>query len=316
MTTQQVETATVVGTITGAGNATVVITSRDMSNSPKTKSVAMTNGWTASQVADAIRDALAYDADVAEFFLVSGSSANVVLTRHVSVANDTTLNISIDNGTCTGLTTAATSTNTTAGDGIENGYATLAELKASDVLNFSDTTHDAVLEREIEAASRAIDEYCGRFFYAITPAEAHYYSAEEAYILKVDDIYSTTGMTVKADYNGDGTFETTFASTDYNVYPYSPPNGKPYTKLEIPPSGSYTFPLGPKGIEVTALFGWSSVPSAVNQACVMLAQRLHKRNQTILGQAAASAVGTISLKIPKIDPDVQMLLMPYRKSMT
>ena len=39
MTTQQVETATVIGTIDtgGGGNATVVITARDMDNSPKTK---------------------------------------------------------------------------------------------------------------------------------------------------------------------------------------------------------------------------------------------------------------------------------------
>jgi hypothetical protein len=71
-----------------------------------------------------------------------------------------------------------------------------------------------------------------------------------------------------------------------------------------------------KGVKLTASFGWSAVPLPVNQACVMIAQRLHKRNATILGQAAATAVGTISLTIPKLDPDVQMLLKPFRKKMT
>lgn len=114
----QVETATVVGTITGAGNATVIVTAAGMTGSPKTIDVAVAVDDTASIVAGKIRAALAADADVSALFEVSGSGANVVLTRKHSVgsaANDATLNISIDNGTCTGLTTAATSTNTTAG---------------------------------------------------------------------------------------------------------------------------------------------------------------------------------------------------------
>jgi len=69
----------------------------------------------ASAVAGKIRTALGADTDVTALFGVSGSGANVVLTRSAKVANDATLNISIDNGTCTGLTAAPTSTNTTAG---------------------------------------------------------------------------------------------------------------------------------------------------------------------------------------------------------
>lgn len=199
---------------------------------------------------------------------------------------------------------------------ITNGYADLDNLKAPDVLNLTDSKHDEILEREIEAASRRIDEFCGRFFYQITPAEAHYFSAERQNFLHIDDIYSTTGLVIKTDFDGDGTFETTWASTDYNLTPYSPRNGRPYSGIEIARTGNYVFPLGSKGVEVTALFGWSAVPSPITQACVMLAQRLHKRYQTILGQSGASAVGTISLSIPKIDPDVQMLLLDFRRRLT
>src|SRR3990170_5661640 len=160
MTTKQVETATVVGTVTGTGNATVTITALGMANTPKAISVAVSSADTASIVGGLIRTALAFDTDVAALFLISGSGANVVLTKHVAVANDDTLNIAIANGTCTGLTAAPTSTNTLAGTGLTNGYCTLAQVKSSDVLNFSNTTHDEILETIIEAVSRLIDNKC------------------------------------------------------------------------------------------------------------------------------------------------------------
>jgi hypothetical protein len=111
----QVETATVVGSVTGGGNATVVVTAAGMLNSPKTVSVAVLNLDTASAVGGKIRTALGADADISNFFTIGGSGAAVSLTHKNALANDTTLNISIDNGTCTGLTAAPTSANTTAG---------------------------------------------------------------------------------------------------------------------------------------------------------------------------------------------------------
>lgn len=113
--TSQIETATVVGTITGSGNAKVIVTAVGMTGTPKTISVAVLITDTASIVAGKIRTALAADVDVSAFFTVSGSGANVVLTALVGGANDATMNINIDNDTCTGLTPAPTSTNTQAG---------------------------------------------------------------------------------------------------------------------------------------------------------------------------------------------------------
>lgn len=112
---QQVETATVVGTISGSGNATVIITAAGMPNSPKTISVAVLNLDTASDVATKIRTALNADTDIKNFFTIGGSGAEITLTTKVARANDTTMNMSIANGTCTGLTSAPTSANTTAG---------------------------------------------------------------------------------------------------------------------------------------------------------------------------------------------------------
>jgi ABC-type uncharacterized transport system YnjBCD ATPase subunit len=116
---KHIETLTVLGTIgaSGAGNAEVVVTAVGMANSPKTLSVAVANDDTATQVAGKIRTALIADDDVDAFFDVTGAGANVVLTTRNPVAADATRNISVDNDTCSGLTTVPTSTGTLSAGG-------------------------------------------------------------------------------------------------------------------------------------------------------------------------------------------------------
>lgn len=113
----QVETATVVGTIDpgGAGNATVVVTGAGITGSPITRNVAVANNDTASQVAGKIRTDLNGVAAITALYTVGGTGATVTLTRTTPAANDGTLNISTANGTCTGLTSEASSANTTPG---------------------------------------------------------------------------------------------------------------------------------------------------------------------------------------------------------
>lgn len=311
MTTQQVETAIVLGTITGTGNASVTVTAYGMTNSPKEISVAVTNGDSASDAADKIRTALAFDSNVAAMFLVSGTGANVVLTKHLAAANDSTLNIAIDNDTCTGLTAAPTSTNTTAGTGIENGYCTLANLKSSDVLSFTNTSHDEILEDIITAASREIDRETSRQFYQAS--ETRYYTAQNPYCIEVDDIDAESGVTVEIDLNGDGIYEYTLASTDYTLAGYNDrKKGYPYSKIELTPNAQYTFSTTRKGNKVTAPFGWASVPRDVKLLCIQLANREYQRLRTALGVAGASAVGQITMEIPS-DPDIERKLNKFRK---
>jgi hypothetical protein len=114
---QQIETGTVVGTIgaSGAGNATVIVTSSFLTGSPLTTPVAVANNDTAAQVAGKIRAALGAITAITDVFVVGGSSAAVTLSKIVAAANDATLNININNGTCSGLTAAPTSADTLAG---------------------------------------------------------------------------------------------------------------------------------------------------------------------------------------------------------
>lgn len=126
--TAQVETATAAGTIGTAGNAEVVVTAADVTGSPLTFSVAVAASDTASEWAAKVRTALAANSALSTYYVVGGSATSITLTHKGKVqhtiqgqsvgaypANDATLNISLDNDTCTGIATAATSANTTAG---------------------------------------------------------------------------------------------------------------------------------------------------------------------------------------------------------
>jgi hypothetical protein len=116
MGTRQVETATGVGTVTGAGNVRVTLTASGMDSSPLAFDIPVTIGQTASQWMATVRDYFSTNPRVQMYFTVSGSGANMVLTRKSPYAgNDSTLNIAIAQTTATGITAAPTSVNTTAG---------------------------------------------------------------------------------------------------------------------------------------------------------------------------------------------------------
>lgn len=113
----QVETATAAGTIGTSGNATVVVTAARVTGSPVTLSVPVLSGDTANDWAAKVRAALTANAAISAVYTVSGAGASIVLTETDPENNDGTLNISLANGTCTGITAAPSSANTTAGVG-------------------------------------------------------------------------------------------------------------------------------------------------------------------------------------------------------
>ena len=111
----QVETAVIVGTITGSGNATFTITSALVTGSPLAVSVAVLVTDTAAIVATKAAATLNANAAVSAHFTASTNVADLILTAKKAAANDATLNIAYIDGTCVGLTADATSNDTTAG---------------------------------------------------------------------------------------------------------------------------------------------------------------------------------------------------------
>jgi hypothetical protein len=189
-------------------------------------------------------------------------------------------------------------------------YATLAEVKDGDVLFFTDTSHDTILESTIEAVSRAIDNYCKRpFSFAVA---TRYYTSQMSDLIFVDDIATASGLALYTDNDGDRTYETTWVSTDYDLLPINAvTNGAPYNMIGIAPEGRYTFPGTVKGIKVTATFGWAAVPAPINRACVMQSVRIWQRYKTMLGVTGTTMLGTMTVKVPEFDADVCKFLDPY-----
>ena len=101
--------------LSGEGNATVVVTSSGMTGSPITVSVPVASSDTASIVAGKIKTALENNVNISALYGASVSGADVILTAKTPIANVSSLNIALSNGTCAGLTTVSTSTNTTTG---------------------------------------------------------------------------------------------------------------------------------------------------------------------------------------------------------
>lgn len=194
---------------------------------------------------------------------------------------------------------------------ITNGYLSLDEARGYILPNGADTDDDIRIEIAVEAASRAIDEFCRRRFYTAT--ETRYYTPSDGSLVFVDDLVSVT--TLKTDAGGDGTFETTWAASDYNLGPYNAnTDGRPYTKIERAHSGSYAFPDGVRrSVEIAGSFGWPSVPSAVKQACAIQAQTFFKRATEGGAPIVSMDGGTMPSSSKYLDRSVELLVRPYRR---
>lgn len=201
---------------------------------------------------------------------------------------------------------------------LTNAYCTVAQLRT----HFGDagsalTTE--LLERAINATSRGIDKFCGRRFWIDPSVQTLTFDAEFNDLVWLDgmnEIATTTGLIVKTDSTGNGTYATALTlGTDFRLAPKDAASKGPaysWTRLEIlKKTASYYFPVGEDAVQVTAKFGWSLVPDDVEQACVIRAAAVFKRKEAIEGIASFADLGIV--RIGRRDPDVMELLQPFLK---
>ena len=201
---------------------------------------------------------------------------------------------------------------------ITNGYATLVGIKA--YLSISDTTDDTLLETLVESASRSIDKIANRRFYADTSATVRLYRAYSDVFVYTDDISSTTGLIVKVDEAGNGTYSKTLTlNTNFIMDPLTADAlGRPFTQLTMV-SNTESWPIFPgltqnglrPGVQVTAKFGWPSVPSDVNVACLILTADLYKRKDAPGGVLGLGDLGVI--RMSPVGRDVSQMIRAYQK---
>lgn len=201
---------------------------------------------------------------------------------------------------------------------LTNAYCTVAQLRTQ----FGDTgslLSLELLERAINATSRAIDKFCGRRFWIDTQVQTLTFDAEFDDLVWLDgenDIATTTGLIVKTDSTGNGTYASTLTlGTDFRLAPKDAASKGPaygWTRLEIlKKTTGYYFPIGEDAVQVTAKFGWSAIPDGVEQACILRAAAIFKRNEAIFGVQGFPELGIV--RITKKDPDVLELLQDYVK---
>ena len=201
---------------------------------------------------------------------------------------------------------------------ITQGYCSLEDVKAA--ARITDSIDDSLLELSIESASREIDSYTERVFYSTggTPV-ARVYIPQDIYLVETDDIISVTS--IKSDSAGDGTFDVTWTVSDFQLEPLNGRAGgidTPATRIRA--IGDYLWPVyeprnvnsNQASVQVTGVFGFATVPTAVQQATILSALRQYKRYESPTGVLGFSDIGAVRVGT-KLDPDVERMIQPYRK---
>jgi len=201
---------------------------------------------------------------------------------------------------------------------ITNGYATRNQIKAALRIGTADTIDDDLIDNCAAAASRLIDGYCNRQFWSVGSATTRVYMAENDFYCHIDDI-AGTAITLKTSGATDGTFDVTWSTTDYQLEPLNGRlDGLQWSYDKIRAVGDYLFPTvnGNYGeqalVQLTAVFGWPSVPEPVTQATIIQASRIFKRYDSPLGVAGFGDLGAIRVS-RFLDPDMAQLVEPYRR---
>jgi hypothetical protein len=197
---------------------------------------------------------------------------------------------------------------------ISNGYCSLTQIKAA--LRITDTVDDTLLEMAVESASRLIDGHTGRVFFNAGTA-IRYYTAQDDFVVQVDDLAGTAGLVIQTAENADGNFNTTWTTTDYQLEPVNQVlDGLSWVYTRIRAVGDYFWPTsgGEALVKITShQWGWPAVPTPVTQACVIQGSRIFKRLDSPLGVAGVGDLGVMRVS-RDLDPDVAALVAQYRRT--
>lgn len=187
-------------------------------------------------------------------------------------------------------------------------YVTAAELKA--FLRIGDAVDDVQVALAITAASRAVDRATNRQFGLVAAPEERTYTARYdrdrcRWVVEIDDLMTVTGLEI-----------TTEAGT-VDGYALQPGNAefeaRPWTRLVVDPDSAVIPNADEDGVTVAARYGWTTVPVAVQQATLLQASRLFKRRDAPFGVAGSPELGSELRLLAKVDPDVEVVLGPYRR---
>lgn len=174
---------------------------------------------------------------------------------------------------------------------------------------------DSLDDREILAAcrsvSRWVDAHCDRVFarrsVTLQVDTCGYYS------LPIPDFVSVT--TLKTDDDADGTFETTWSASDYELQPVSAAvmlEPKPYTSI-VAVSGRLfpvrsSLPGRPPRAQLVGVAGWPALPAGVSEGSAILAADYLAAGGTKFGVIGFEGFAMRA----RLNPLALSMLAPYR----
>ena len=187
-------------------------------------------------------------------------------------------------------------------------YVTSTELAT--YLRIDDLDDDVALALAVSTAARAVDDHTNRQFGKIDVVETRTYYARPDYktgywVVDVDDYQTTVGLVVTVD----GTTVTTFLKEPVNA----PQKGRPWLRIAFTVDSEVQPTTHPHEVAVTALWGWTAVPVAVQQATLLQASRFFWRRNAPAGVAGSPDLGSEIRLLSKLDPDVAVALRGYRR---
>lgn len=193
-------------------------------------------------------------------------------------------------------------------------YTTGSAVKAA--ARITDSVDDALINAAIESASRLIDGYCGRSFFAGGSATRTFVASDD-FVCQIDDMAGTAGLVIASDSDADGTFSTTWDTGDYQLEPLNQIadglTNWPYSRIRA--IGDYLWPIagGEALVRVTSTeWGWPAIPDPIEQACVIQSLRIYKRLDSPLGVLGFGDMGVVRVG-RSLDPDVAQMIDPYRR---
>jgi hypothetical protein len=193
-------------------------------------------------------------------------------------------------------------------------YCTVEALKSR--LNITNSNSDLEVHSACFAVSRWVEQFCGRIFYR-TASEVRTFVAAD--LLRLDlprfnDIVSASALAT--DSAGDGTFETSWSSTEYQLWPANTSGPETQSHWAIRAIGTKSFPLGDRTaaarmdrVQVTGIFGWPAVPMGVKQGALVLAADAFKLKDAPFG---VQGEGDFAVRIGE-NRRAQAFLTPYRR---
>ena len=200
-------------------------------------------------------------------------------------------------------------------------YATLAQLKSRlGIISPGDTGDDLALTNALNSATDALGGLCGRQFNDVGAGNesARVYYPDTLTEVTVDDFQSSAGFVLAADYSNAGVYPTIIAAANYQLEPlngiYDGTTGWPYFRIRAIQTWYpiwYTSIGDPRtSIQVTARWGWVTVPPSIVEACLIIAEEVFKLKDIPYGIAGIDPTG-YALRVARENPQARMLYARY-----